>query len=163
RRPADDDPRRGRAGGRRGRRRRRDLRGRRRDRSRPARLGAPGRSLHRRAARLPDLVSERPGGDVPRRLLAGSRARGAPGGAGRAAVPARVQRLGGYVAAAALVAAIVAGVGAFFVTVDRPGHYVQQKWETFKRLPPRQQAGSTHLLTLGSNRYDFWRVALRTF
>jgi O-Antigen ligase/Tetratricopeptide repeat len=45
----------------------------------------------------------------------------------------------------------------FFAAVDRPGHLLEQKWRSFKTLP-KHEAGSSHLTSLGSNRYDFWRV-----
>lgn len=63
---------------------------------------------------------------------------------------------------AALVVAVVAALGGFFVTVDHPLGFVGDKWRSFKHLPGREQT-STHLLSLGSNRYDFWRVALIEF
>jgi hypothetical protein len=60
---------------------------------------------------------------------------------------------------AALVLAVVGAVAAFFVTVDRPGHYLADKWDSFKSIP-EHETGSSHLTSLGSNRYDFWRVEL---
>jgi O-antigen ligase len=62
----------------------------------------------------------------------------------------------------AVVAALAGGAGAFAATVDRPGHFLVDKWRSFKTLPPHQE-GSSHLFSLGSNRWDFWRVALHTF
>ena len=66
------------------------------------------------------------------------------------------------VALVALVGALAGGAGAFAATVDRPGHFLADKWRSFKTLPSARE-GSSHLFSLGSNRYDFWRVALRTF
>jgi len=80
----------------------------------------------------------------------------------RILVSARVHRVLGFVALVALVAALLSGAGAFAATVDRPGHFLADKWRSFKTLPSSRQ-GSSHLFSLGSNRYDFWRVALRTF
>lgn len=57
-----------------------------------------------------------------------------------------------------LVLAATAGVVAFFVTVSAPGSWLGAKWTAFKDAPPG--GGATHLTSLGSNRYDFWRVAL---
>jgi len=63
---------------------------------------------------------------------------------------------------AALVAALAGGTAAFAVSVDRPGHWIAAKWHSFKTVPSNRQ-GSSHLFALGSNRYDFWRVAVKTF
>ena len=43
-----------------------------------------------------------------------------------------------------------------------PGRYVGDRWRAFKHAPD-DESGSSHLLSLGSNRYDFWRVALKEF
>ncbi len=77
----------------------------------------------------------------------------------RVAVPAAGRRLAAVGLSAALVLFAVGAVGAFFVTVDRPGHYLADKWDSFKSIPERE-TGSSHLTSLGSNRYDFWRVEL---
>jgi O-Antigen ligase len=80
----------------------------------------------------------------------------------RIVVSARAHRVLSFVTLLALVAALAGGAGAFAATVDRPGHFLADKWRSFKTLPSTRQ-GSSHLFSLGSNRYDFWRVALRTF
>jgi O-antigen ligase len=80
----------------------------------------------------------------------------------RVVVSARAHRVLSFVALLALVAALAGGAGAFAATVDRPGHFLADKWRSFKTLPSTRQ-GSSHLFSLGSNRYDFWRVALKTF
>jgi O-antigen ligase/polysaccharide polymerase Wzy-like membrane protein/tetratricopeptide repeat protein len=80
----------------------------------------------------------------------------------RIVVSARAHRVLAFVALLALVAALVGGAGAFAATVNRPGHFLADKWRSFKTLPSTRE-GSSHLFSLGSNRYDFWRVALRTF
>jgi hypothetical protein len=69
------------------------------------------------------------------------------------------RRLAGRVLAALLVASIVGGAAAFLVTVDSPSGFFEKRWTTFKHLP-EDETGSTHLLSLGSNRYDFWRVSI---
>ena len=74
----------------------------------------------------------------------------------------RARRGAGIAALAVFCAAIVAGAAAFFVRVDHPVRFAQEKWRAFKHVP-RQEATSTHLFTLGSYRYDFWRVALDEF
>jgi O-antigen ligase/polysaccharide polymerase Wzy-like membrane protein/tetratricopeptide repeat protein len=80
----------------------------------------------------------------------------------KVAVGARAHRLLGAAALVALVAALAGTATAFAVRVDRPGHYFAERWHSFKTLPTHEH-GTSHLFSLGSNRYDFWRVALRTF
>ena len=80
----------------------------------------------------------------------------------RVVVSARAHRVLSFVTLLALVAALAGGVGAFAATVDRPGHFLADKWRSFKTLPTTRE-GTSHLFSLGSNRYDFWRVALKTF
>jgi O-antigen ligase len=77
-------------------------------------------------------------------------------------VSPRLHRVAGALVAAAVIAAAGAGIATVVVKIDRPGHYLAEKWRTFKRLP-ESETGSSHLLTLGSNRYDFWRVSLETW
>ncbi len=65
---------------------------------------------------------------------------------------------------AGVVAVAVGSLAIFFVRVHDPAQFVSDKWQSFKTMPTEQQhATSTHLFTLGSNRYDFWRVALHAF
>jgi O-antigen ligase/polysaccharide polymerase Wzy-like membrane protein len=56
----------------------------------------------------------------------------------------------------------LSGLGGFVAAVDSPTDYLQDRWHEFKR-EPEQETASSHLLTIGSNRYDFWRVALDEF
>jgi O-antigen ligase/polysaccharide polymerase Wzy-like membrane protein/tetratricopeptide repeat protein len=58
-----------------------------------------------------------------------------------------------------LAVTVVGSAALFFVSVDRPGHYLAERWHSFKRLPAHER-GSSHLTSLGSNRYDFWRAEL---
>ena len=46
--------------------------------------------------------------------------------------------------------------------VDDRSTFVQDQWESFKRSRATE-SGSSHLVNLGSNRYDFWRVSLAGF
>jgi tetratricopeptide (TPR) repeat protein len=80
----------------------------------------------------------------------------------RVTVSARTNRLLGIVALAAVAASLVAGVSAFLVTVDKPADFFADRWNALKHTPAGDP-NSTHLLTLGSNRYDYWRVALGEF
>ena len=61
-----------------------------------------------------------------------------------------------------LTAVVVITVLEFFVAVGSPTRFVHNRWQSFKTLPANE-TGQTHLLSLGSNRYDFWRVALDEF
>jgi O-antigen ligase len=70
----------------------------------------------------------------------------------------RAVRIAGAVVAAAAVAAVVVGAAAFQARVDDPSQWASDKWEAFKQTPPAETGGS-HFVNLGSNRYDFWRVA----
>jgi hypothetical protein len=65
-------------------------------------------------------------------------------------------------ALALVVAAAIAVPVAFFVSVEHPGRYAADKWAAFKHHPTHETA-TTHFGSLGSNRYDFWRVALHEF
>lgn len=80
----------------------------------------------------------------------------------RLAVPPRLARAAGYAAVVAVALTAVAGAGGFLLAVDEPRGYLQDRWEEFKRQPERE-TGSSHLVTIGSSRYDFWRVALDEF
>jgi len=80
----------------------------------------------------------------------------------RLEVSPRVHRVAGIVVAALAVAAAAGAVAAFFASVDHPRRFAADKWAAFKHLPTNEQA-QTHFVSLGSNRYDFWRVALHEF
>jgi hypothetical protein len=80
----------------------------------------------------------------------------------RLRLSARARRALGRVTLALVVLAAVAGVVAFVVTVGAPGRYVRDRWNDFNRVPAYETT-SSHLLTLGSHRYDFWRVAVTEF
>jgi hypothetical protein len=77
-------------------------------------------------------------------------------------IPAPLARASGVFALAVAALAATIGIATFVVAVDEPGGYLQDRWEEFKRQPDRE-TGSSHFATLGSNRYDFWRVALDEF
>ena len=54
----------------------------------------------------------------------------------------------------------MAGCGAFVVREGNPVSWVDERWEEFKGgAQPNASAGARFTQTLGSNRYDFWRVA----
>src|SRR5438309_2309879 len=86
--------------------------------------------------------------------------------ADRRAVPGpQARRLIGVLVLSALLACLAGSGAEFFARHDHPVAFLQGKWESFKKDVPvgTQETGSTHLLSLGSNRYDFWRVALDEF
>ena len=80
----------------------------------------------------------------------------------RVSVPARVRRGAAIAVVGALAIATVVGVAQAAVRVDEPRDFLSEKWTSFKQLPT-EETGSSHLLSLGSNRYDFWRVSLDGF
>ena len=58
--------------------------------------------------------------------------------------------------------AAVVGVVGFFVSVDHPVRAAQERWDDFKNIDS-DASGTSHFSALGSNRYDFWRVAWEEF
>ncbi len=70
----------------------------------------------------------------------------------------RTVRAAGIAALALFIAAVAAGAALFFARVYHEG-WVGEKWRAFKRVPTSTTT-SSHLLQLGSYRYDIWRVAL---
>lgn len=77
----------------------------------------------------------------------------------RLAVPARASRIAGFAVAGALAVAVAGSLAVAVTRVGDPGQYVRDRWQSFRTLPAAEDA-SSHLTSLGSNRYDFWRVAL---
>jgi O-antigen ligase len=80
----------------------------------------------------------------------------------RVAIGARTQRRIGIGVLALVAAGLITGVAVFFASVSSPSHFFSHQWQSFKRQPTTA-TGSTHLLALGSYRYDVWRVALHQF
>jgi tetratricopeptide (TPR) repeat protein len=77
-------------------------------------------------------------------------------------VPRPVARAAGAGALALLALGAVGGIGAYLVATDKPVAALEDRWHDFKRQP-EVETGSTHFATLGTNRYDLWRVALNEF
>lgn len=75
----------------------------------------------------------------------------------------RTSRLFGIGLLAASVAAVAIGFAAFVVKVGDPGDWVVEKWQLAHTYTGREGARSTHLLQVGSNRFDFWRVTVDEF
>jgi hypothetical protein len=80
----------------------------------------------------------------------------------RAHVSIRMRTLAGRVVLGLVCLTALAGVAAFFASVDHPVRATQDRWEDFKNINSGSSA-STHFGSLGSNRYDFWRVAWNEF
>jgi len=76
----------------------------------------------------------------------------------RLKVSARARRVISRIALAGLLLVVLGGISATFATVDHPIAFLSDKWQAFKHMPT-SGGGSSHLFSLGSNRYDFWRVA----
>ncbi|MDX6514020.1 MAG: hypothetical protein QOE36_3524 [Gaiellaceae bacterium] len=81
----------------------------------------------------------------------------------RLELSARTQRVLGLLAAAALVLALLGGFAAFFVKEPHPGRFASHQWHRFRDHPIDSSRYSSHFADLGSNRYDFWRVAASDF
>ncbi len=64
--------------------------------------------------------------------------------------------------AVALALGALGGVVGFFVAVDNPVSFVEKRWASFRHLPAHDTA-SSHFSSLGSSRYDYWRVGLLEF
>jgi O-antigen ligase len=72
------------------------------------------------------------------------------------------RRRASLIVRAALATLAAAGVITFFAGVSHPVGFLQNQWHTFKHRPTAD-VGTSHLLTIGSYRYDVWRVALTEF
>jgi len=77
-------------------------------------------------------------------------------------VSGRGARVAGIAVVAVIAISLVTGVGAFVSRIDHPIGWTQGKWDDFKHLDTSDPS-SSHFGQLGSNRYDFWRVALTEF
>jgi hypothetical protein len=77
-------------------------------------------------------------------------------------VPRPLARAAGAVALALLALGAVGGIGAYLIATDKPVAALEDRWQDFKHQPD-VETGPTHFTTLGTNRYDLWRVALNQF
>jgi hypothetical protein len=80
----------------------------------------------------------------------------------RVELPEQVHRNLARAALVVVAAVVIAIPVGFFATVDHPGGWAHDRWQSFKHDPNSDTTG-THFGTLGSNRYDFWRVAVDEF
>ncbi len=58
--------------------------------------------------------------------------------------------------------ALLVGVGVFIARVHHPLRFAEQRWESFQK-PPDYKRTASHFTSLGSNRYDYYRVAILDF
>lgn len=77
----------------------------------------------------------------------------------------RTNRLLERIALGGLAAGVVVGIVALGIVYPHPGRTISQKWHEFNHIPTAAEAArsTSHLTSLGSNRYDFWRVAAHQF
>ncbi len=80
----------------------------------------------------------------------------------RVRIPERARLLVGRILLGLICAAALAVVVGFFASVDHPVQATQDRWEEFQDIDSGASA-STNFGSLGSNRYDFWRVAWGEF
>ena len=84
--------------------------------------------------------------------------------ADRLVSPSEGQARGVSIGAAVLtVVALAAGAVVFVALEGNPVSKVSDSWESFKRGGGEPQAGGSRFSSVGTNRYDFWRVALDRF
>jgi len=74
----------------------------------------------------------------------------------------RTHRLLARAAAAMVAVTVAAGAVAFLATAGDPRAYAKERWEAFSEDPAEEAKGS-HFTSFGSERPDFWRVALDAF
>lgn len=81
----------------------------------------------------------------------------------RIEVGATVRRAAAVVVA--VLGAIALGVGIWQAAtrVDDPSEWLDRQWTTFSSNAPTAPGTSSYLVSLGSNRYDFWRVSFDGF
>lgn len=63
----------------------------------------------------------------------------------------------------ALAAVALVGVVGALAAMGNPVTFVKHKWDQFRQLNANTTSGSTRLLTVGGQRYDLWRVAVKEF
>lgn len=74
----------------------------------------------------------------------------------------RAQRIARSLALAVLATLLVAPPVVFAARVEHPRESIAERWNELKRSQTVERGGS-HLVNLGSDRYDFWRVELEGF
>ena len=75
---------------------------------------------------------------------------------------AATRRVAGAVVLAAVLGGMATATAVSVLRFGGPVGVVEDKWEAFKQ-PPHDESTGSHLLSLGSSRYDFARVALAEF
>src|SRR5262249_9481222 len=80
----------------------------------------------------------------------------------RLTLPRSASRVTGAVLRVVVVVAALGTIVGFFAAVEHPIGFVEARWQSFKHLPAHETP-SSHLTSLGSNRYDYYRVAIDDF
>jgi hypothetical protein len=73
------------------------------------------------------------------------------------------RRYEGHVAVAVWACVLAVGAGAFLVHYGRPDTWLSDRWHEFRHPELAQVGDGARFGTATSNRYDYWRVAARTF
>jgi hypothetical protein len=82
----------------------------------------------------------------------------------RVAPSPAVRRWSGHLVAAALVVAVVAGgTLAWRASESGPVDRVEQAWNDFRDIDATRTPGQSRFTSLGSTRYDFWRVGVEVW
>jgi O-Antigen ligase len=74
----------------------------------------------------------------------------------------RLARLLGPLAATVWICIAAASIAAFGIHYGRPDTWVDARWHEFRDLKAVQPGNVARFQTAASNRYDYWRVALKT-
>jgi hypothetical protein len=75
----------------------------------------------------------------------------------------RVRRYEGAVAVAVWACILAVGTAAFVVHYGRPDNWLSARWHEFRNPELAHAADAARFGNATSNRYDYWRVAVRTF
>jgi O-antigen ligase len=73
------------------------------------------------------------------------------------------RRYEGHIAVAVWACVLAVGAGAFLVHYGRPDTWLSDRWHEFRNPELAQVGDAARFETATSNRYDYWRVAARTF
>lgn len=84
-------------------------------------------------------------------------------GDNRITLPTRARRVAASAAAAVAATALVVSAAAAEDRIGDPGDWADRQWQAFKSTSTASDERSSHLVSLGSNRYDFWKVSLAGF
>lgn len=80
----------------------------------------------------------------------------------RLALTQGARRMTGRIVGVLAIVVALGSVASFFLAERHPERFVTDRWHSFKHLDATETGGS-HFVNFGSNRYDYWRVAVQTF